>query len=390
VLVTAEHYRALIEGSGIGFRPLRPDVDYADTETLKRILDPKTGPEFLLRDLLGAHVDESYEDIAEAASDADVLVTHPATLAAPVVAEKLGLPWASTVLAPLSFFSRYDTPVIPQAPWLKALEQFGSWPAAVVMALGRVVTRSWAAPVHLLRERLGLPRGRDPLREGQHSPHLVLALFSSLLAAPQHDWPAHTVVTGYIVHDAAHGAVLSPELERFLADGEPPVVFTLGSSAVHTAASFYEVSLAAATRLGVRAVLLAGRDLAARLAPHTPAHVLVLDAAPHSLLFPRASVIVQQGGAGTLGQALRAGRPLLTVPFANDQPDNAHRAHSLGVGLTVYPPKYEPVRVASLLRKLVDDPEYARTAARFGEQIRAERGAEQAADALERTFGMRR
>ena len=51
--------------------------------------------------------------------------------------------------------------------------------------------------------------------------------------------------------------------------------------------------------------------------------------------FPRAAAIVHQGGAGTLAQALRAGRPMLVVPHAHDQPDNAFRVVRLGVARIV-------------------------------------------------------
>ena len=59
--------------------------------------------------------------------------------------------------------------------------------------------------------------------------------------------------------------------------------------------------------------------------------MLVLDHAPHARLLPRAAVTVHQGGVGTLQQDLRAGRPMLVVPSAHDQPDNADRARRLGL-----------------------------------------------------------
>jgi hypothetical protein len=45
-------------------------------------------------------------------------------------------------------------------------------------------------------------------------------------------------------------------LSRFLDDGEPPLVFTLGSAVVADAGKFYHQSAAAAELLGRRAVLL--------------------------------------------------------------------------------------------------------------------------------------
>ena len=69
--------------------------------------------------------------------------------------------------------------------------------------------------------------------------------------------------------------------------------------------------------------------------------VLLVDRAPHQLLFPRASaVVVHQGGVGTPGQALRSGRPMLVVPHGHDQFDNAHRVTKLGVARTLFPKQY--------------------------------------------------
>ena len=80
---------------------------------------------------------------------------------------------------------------------------------------------------------MGLPRAKaHPLMQ-MWSPILNLALFSPLFAPPQPDWPPHTIATGFPVWD--HDRWSSVELEAFLAAGEPPIVFTLGSSAVFTA-----------------------------------------------------------------------------------------------------------------------------------------------------------
>ena len=38
-----------------------------------------------------------FDDVSAAASQADLLVSHPVTFATPIVAERRGLPWASAV-----------------------------------------------------------------------------------------------------------------------------------------------------------------------------------------------------------------------------------------------------------------------------------------------------
>lgn len=387
VIATAEYYRTAVERGGIEFRPIGPDADPTDTELLRKVMDPKRGSEFILRDLIIPRVRESLEELRHVARDAELLVTHPLTFAAGILAEERRLPWVSTVLAPISFFSPHDLPVFPPAPWLHAFGTPRGLPARWLAGLARTATRSWATPIHRLREELGLRDRGDPIFEGQHSPDCVLALFSPLLAARQPDWPPHTVVTGHLFYDGGpESAPLDTELESFLAGGAPPVVFTLGTSAVSAAGQFYEESLRAARALGVRAVLLIGKNPANRPAADPGPDVVVRESAPYSALFPRASVIVHQGGIGTTAQALRAGRPMLVVPFAHDQPDNAYRVQRLGVARTVYPHRYAAARVIPEIQALLGEPAYAQAAMRVAARIGTENGASAACDAIERTL----
>jgi UDP:flavonoid glycosyltransferase YjiC (YdhE family) len=382
VLAIPTYYRAAVESTGLEHAAVGPDVD-GDTTLVGRIMHARTGTEFLLRELLAPAVDRTYEQLRAAARGADLLVTHPVTFAGPVLAEATGMPWVSTVLAPASFMSEHDPFVMPPAPWLKQVERVSRWPSVMLMRLAHRMTRRWMAPVDALRARLGLPRGRHPVFEGQHSPTRVLALFSRVLAEPQADWPPNVRITGHIFYDAAHGASLAPELARFLDDGEPPVVFTLGTSAVMAAGRFYEESIEAARRLERRAVLLAGSDRSAQLASSLPFGMLAVDQAPHSLLMPRAAAVVQQCGIGTLGQALRAGRPILAVPFAHDQPDNAWRATRLGVARTIPARRYGARRAERELGHLLNNEVYGARAHTVGEQVREEDGAARACEAIE-------
>src|SRR5262245_27551808 len=381
VLATAEFYRPLIESLGFEFHPMGPMIDPSDQATIKRVLDPVRGADALVQDILLPSLDADYAALDRAAQRADVMVTHPITFAAPVVAQARGLPWVSTVLAPMSFFSATDIPVLAPAPYLASLGRLGSWYGRVLSRFARASTRRWMEPVFQLKRRLGLPAGSHPLFEGQFSPKLTLALFSRVLASPQADWPPNVVITGSVFYNGPE--LLQPELEAFLRAGAPPLVFTLGSSAVAAAGRFYEESLDAARRLHARAVLLTGGF--ERNVPRDSASVdtFVVDRAPHQLLFPRAAAVVHPGGAGTLAQALRGGRPMLVVPHAHDQPDNAARVTRLGVARTVRQHRYKGARVARELEQLLSDRRVQSRAEDVGAIVRSEGGALAAAAALD-------
>lgn len=394
-LATIEYYRTLVGDAGLRFHPLRPQVNPDDSQLIERIMHPSRGSEFLLRDILFPAIEDMWADVHAAADGADLLVSHPITFATPVVAEARRIPWASVVLAPTSMFSRYDMPVLPPAPWLKSLERLGPWPGQLLMSVVRRVLNRWPTSVYALRQRLGLPRGANPIVDGQHSPTLVLALFSQLLGAPQPDWPAHVVVTGHAFYDAPHGTTLAPEVQSFLDAGPPPIVFTLGSSVVMIEKEFWRHSIDAVERLQARAVLLVGPSLervralvADTLGASASQRILVVERAPHSLLFPRASAIVHQCGIGTTAQSLRSGRPVLAVPYAHDQPDNAWRAEHLGVARVVRASRYRGRHVAAVLQELTTNPAYAAAAASVASRVRAERGLDGACDAIERAFAL--
>ncbi|HSA56937.1 MAG TPA: glycosyltransferase [Gemmatimonadaceae bacterium] len=382
VIATSPVYRDYIECAGIGFRPVRPDVDPGNREVVARIMNARSGTEFLLREIILPALRDSYEDLSAAAEGADLLLTHPITFAGPIVAQERRIPWASAVLAPMSFFSEYDLPVFPPIPWAKHLERVPGG-ARLLIGLAKAITRPWMEPVHRFRAEHGLPRGGDPLYEGQHSPELVLALFSRLLAEPQPDWPPRVRVTGAVLYNGPRQHELSPEIERFLAAGPPPVVFTLGTSAVSAAGNFYDASVEAARRAGVRAILLAGRHAENRPREPLPDTILVVEQAPHAALFPRAAAVVHQGGAGTLHQALHAGVPMLVVPWAHDQPDLAYRGLRIGVARTLTPSRYTPSRAADALRRLLDDSAYRERAATAAAIVRAENAPQAACDAIE-------
>lgn len=392
VIATSPLYREKVEAEGIAFHPVRPDLPSPDTETsaeiVRRASDARWGPSYLFRELLVPHLRESYADTLAAVTaegGADLLVSHQVPLTAPLVAEKTGVNWISSVLFPIAFASAYDPPTPPQLPALRTLAATHPLVARTLFGLGKWTTRSWVEPVQRLRKEIGLPRSPNPIFEGQHSPRLVLALFSKLLAQVQPDFPPNTIITGFPFYDRKDRQPPAPELSRFLDEGEPPILFTLGSSLVWIAKDFYRISIEVARKLGKRALLLIGDR---RNLPQTklPDSVAAFDYAPHSLVMPRASVVVHQGGIGTTGQALNAGQPMLIVPFGQDQPDNARRCVRLGIGRTLSPARFTVPRAVNELSELLDNPTYREQAAKVGRQVREENGTKTACDAIEQAL----
>ena len=382
VFATHQEYQEKIEALGFEFHRMRPDnTALNDSQEMAQMMDLKSGTEYIIRNWICASLRETYADLMNVAKNADLIINGGGVLAARMVAEKLEIPWVMTVLQPLAFLSAHDPSVLPVLPSIFQLPGLSFIAQRGIRQLSKILTKTWAEPVHQLRQEIGLsPLQGNPFIDDQYSPYLVLAMFSSALARPQPDWPVNTVLTGFSFYDGGDKQQLSPELEHFLAEGEPPIIFTLGSAAVMAPGDFYMESIKAANRLNRRAVLLIGKN-------EPPANLsdsmIAVNYAPYSQVFSRACAIVHQGGVGTTAQALRAGRPTLVMPYSHDQPDNAARVERLGTSRTIPRKAYSAECVARQLGELLANPNYAAKAAEIAAIIRTEDGVKEACNAIE-------
>jgi UDP:flavonoid glycosyltransferase YjiC (YdhE family) len=115
--------------------------------------------------------------------------------------------------------------------------------------------------------------------------------------------------------------------------------------------------------------------------------ILVARYLPFSKIMPNAAVVVHQGGIGTTAQALRAGRPMLVVPWSHDQPDNAERVQRLGVGRTSPRSRYYAPRVEDEIRNLLINATYQERTRDIAARIAAEDGVTNACNAIEAAIG---
>ncbi len=300
-IASTEFYREKVQELGIGFYPIRPNWKPNDHHLIRQCENLRRGPEMLFRKLILPHLKDTYEDLLSAVDGADLMIAGELVYAAPLIAEKLKMPWASVILSPCSFFSAHDPSVLVTVPGLIRLRKAGWHINRGLLNLARMATKHWWEPVRILRRQLGLRTDCDPFARDKFSPDLVSALFSRCLAQPQPDWPSQTVQPGFVYYDSQTASTeCSRKLTDFLACGDAPIVFTLGSTAVSNPGNFFAASVEAAEQLGRRAVLL-GLSAASEA---NSRNVLTLPYAPYSQIFPKAAAIVHQGGSGTTGQAL--------------------------------------------------------------------------------------
>ena len=387
-IATSAEYRAKVEAEGLIFHEVGPGVERLSAD-LGMDLPALTeaiakSDRFLFEKVMLPYLEDWTREVEVVAQGSSAVVGATFAAGAAMAAELAGAPYVSAALQPTVVFSAYDPPYLPRAPWLRPASVGAQlWLNKATIRLARASTAHWTKPINRVRSALGLPHSdANLLLDGANRADLALALYSPLLSPVQPDAPPGFTVTGYAAYDSeAGGASVMPRaLERFLADGPAPVVFTLGSAAVHIPGDFYVESLKAARRIGQRAVLLVGPEGDLGVADGRDA--IAVPYAPFSRLFPKAAAIVHQGGVGTTQQALRAGRPQLVVPHLGDQFDNGARVSRLGAGTVVGRQAYRADRVARALAALLCDASVVETAGRLGIVAAQEDGAGVAAEAI--------
>ncbi len=282
------------------------------------------------------------------------------------VAEAHGVPFLETFLQPVgSITGAFPGVFAPNVPrWLGAP---GRWVSHILTnALLSVPTRPVVRRVRV--ETLGLPAGY-PKRD-RRAP--VLYGFSPRVIPTPPSWNGRRFATGYWTTPLPEGWSPPPGLGKFLAAGTPPICFGFGSMPADNPTALAELLVAAARRVGQRALLLSGWG---GLEIASADDVYVADAVPHAWLFPRVAVAVHHGGAGTTGAALSAGIPAVVDPHGADQPFWGTRVVELGVGPRPIPRKLLTApRLADALDRALTDATMRTRAATLGEQLRAEDG----------------
>lgn len=381
VLATNPYYQAQIEASGVGFAALTEHSDLRQVISDHKVMDPLWGPLVVMRTLTLPMVPHYVQRTRElvCAIRPDVVVYHPIVL---------GASWACELEGGVRTVSVMPSPILWSTPGdpLVMLPFRTHAPSGRAVAFDRFVGR-WFMRFALdpglnrVRRGLGMPKGRDLLYRDAVGADLNLGVWSPLLRGPLEHDPPNTAITGFTWHDRDHTQETPDhELGAFLDAGPAPIVFALGSTGVHASGRFYHHAVEACRSLGVRALLVIGRDQPAPSNIPPDGSVKAVPYAPFSTVYPRAAVVVHHGGAGTTAQGLRAGRPTLITPMAHDQFDYAARVQRLGAGETLRFAKITVRRMTDALGRLMTEPRFATHAARLAAPIGAEDGATRAAE----------
>lgn len=315
----------------------------------------------------------------------DAVIGHFFVYPLRVAAEKAGVPVATVNIVHNCLPSSWICP--PGFPDL------GKWSYSTAWRLvRRMVNRIFLPRVNALRTREGLKPDTDVMTQTWAADRLNLIAVSPQICQAPPDWDSRHHVCGFLNPPANLMTDDLPEgLDDFLMKGSPPVYLTFGSMMPNSLEYIQETAaiwIEAVRRVGCRAIVqLPWDDLSAF---ETNAGLFKVKRAPYRKVFPRCSVVIHHGGAGTTQSALLAGRPSIIVAHVSDQFFWGAELERLGVGgRTLKRRGLNPKQLANGIERVLANPEMAARAEALGKLMAQDDGVRTAIDLIEERLGIR-
>ncbi len=376
--------RERIESTGAEFVEVNramPDLDLtrAETDTVrdweartqlgaaKRLRDGATGP---MRD--------ATRDAVEALDgwgDADVVVFDWLIPATGIAAELAGVPAVALVHCP------YPLPARGAPPLFSGLSPMAGPVGAVRNRLFDRMTRRFWAPALPVLNGVRAEHGLAPLKD--YGDQVLGAQAIYVMTAPELDFSSKAQLPANVHY-------VGPAFEPFQKDWESPwpeenidplVLLSFSTSYMDQGALAQRV-LDAVAGLPVRALLTAGPALDASHL-RLPANARTVAFVPHRTVLPHASLMITHAGWQTVNAALADGVPLVCIPDARDQPDNAARVVFVNAGVRVIK-KSSPSKLRSAIASALEVRSIKQGARAMADALARSDGTTVMADALER------
>ena len=367
MLCVPPDFREWIEGLGMPVTTIGPEL-----RSTGKARSGATITAEQRRRMLEGTVAAQFETIASAARGRDLIVGATALqVAAPSVAESMGIPYVFAAYCPAVLPSPHHAPPV--------LAMLGDMPTPQMSDYSELWVRdalrwndTWLPLINARRDALGLAPITD-VRSYVHTERPWLAADATLGPWPDPTDDAVFQTGAWILPDERP---LAPELEAFLDAGTPPVYFGFGSISAPT--DLARVMVESARTLGRRMILSRGwAEL--ELVDDQPDCLAIGEVNQHAL-FPRVAAVVHHGGAGTTHAAARAGAPQVVIPQHYDQHYWAQRVHELGIGSAHASSVPTPDSLSRALKRTLD-PDVADRARTLAPRMSGD-GARIAADCL--------
>ncbi|MBN1452700.1 MAG: glycosyltransferase family 1 protein [Anaerolineales bacterium] len=377
-LVSHSNFESLVTSYGLEFWSFGNDVQDAVENSEMRELTEK-GNFLLLMAKMAKEAQREALRFAEgglmAAQGMDIVLSGMGGLYIGIaIAEKLDIPLVQAYVVPFTPTRELSSVLTPKLPTL-------------LNRLSHQLTRQlmWqgfrSADTIARKKVLNIPAA--PLlgpynSKSTHNMPILYGFSPSVIPAPS-DWNDNTYITGFWFVDESDDFQPPAALLDFLQSGSPPVYIGFGSMSNRNPEQTADLVIQALALTNQRAILLSGWGGLQKT--NIPDSIFMIDAIPHSWLFPRVSAVIHHGGASTTAAGLNAGVPSVIIPFFGDQPFWGQRIADLGVGSKPIPRKtLTAEKLATAIREVVSNEDMRQRAAKLGNKIQTENGIKSAVE----------
>jgi UDP:flavonoid glycosyltransferase YjiC (YdhE family) len=377
-LVSHSNFESLVTSNGLEFWSFGNNVQDAVENSEMRELTEK-GNFLLLLAKMAKEAQRQALRFAEgglsAAQGMDIVLAGIGGLfIGTAIAEKLNIPLVQAYVFPFTPTQEFSSVLTPKLPTF--INRFSHHLARQLMWQG---FRS--ADTIARKKVLNIPAapllGPYDSKSTQNMP--ILYGFSPSVIPVPSDWNGNIHITGYWFVDESDNWQPPVSLLDFLQAGPPPIYIGFGSMSNRNPEQTADLVIRALQLTNQRAVLLSGWGGLQKT--DIPDSIFMIDAIPHSWLFPRVSAVIHHGGASTVAAGLRAGIPSVVIPFFGDQPFWGQRIATLGVGSQpILRKKLSAERLAHAIREVVTNEDIRQRAAKLGKQIQRENGIKSAVE----------
>jgi UDP:flavonoid glycosyltransferase YjiC (YdhE family) len=289
-------------------------------------------------------------EVLLACQDVDAVICEPWFQVAPTLRQILKVPCFVACLTPVPsiptsqfvypFSQRLSNVTVPA-------EYENSWSDADWFASAAFPDiKRWRAELSL-----ETVEWEDYLKLVRDCPHLF-GYSSHVLEKPS-DWSELHQVTGYWFTCQDAKSSPSEALEYFIQAGSPPIVMGFSSQVCDDGVRIRNCFVRALRNTGRRGILLSGWGEVIQI---DSKDCFCCQEAPYEWLLPRVAGMIHHGGAGSVGECLRAGAPSFAIPQGYDGAFWGLRIAALGVGLDPMPMHtLTESRLSDSLHRLCED-----------------------------------
>ena len=352
-------WRELVEGAGVHFEPVGPDIDIEEETTIIRGRSKNAAMSLLkTMNFIMKIIEGSSEEVYKLCEGKDLIVITHSQMGA-VEAGLLGIPTVNVTL---------QTEMIGEK---LRKQKFGE------KLIGNFIAKQAAKPTNKIRKKYGL----KPVKSAEEvmSDKLNLIPISKYVIDRNPYWEAKNILTGYWFEDEEEFTP-DEELRAFLASGEKPVVLALGAMSFEAEADRKKLDMFvnAFSKTGCRAIIqgfkksLQDYDL--------PDSMIAVGSIPHSWLFRHARFVIHHCGFGTTAATMIYGVPSIPVPHVLDQLGFAMQLEKKDVAVKPVKAKdlSEQTIIAAIEEMNSTYPVKKRNAESISEKIHTENGLDEA------------